>query len=109
MATLGYTTHIDLSRFRGLLLGALAGLVVASMAFVFTGGSAFNLVLGYVGVLVFSGLTAYHMQALKTMRAQGFANAETAEKIAIFGALLLYLDFINLFISLLRIFGGARR
>ncbi|HEX4034352.1 MAG TPA: Bax inhibitor-1/YccA family protein [Solirubrobacteraceae bacterium] len=109
MAALGYTTRVDLGRIRGVLYGALFGLVVASVAFVFTGGSAFNLVLGYVGVLVFSGLTAYHMQALKTMRAQGFANAETAEKIAIFGALLLYLDFINLFISLLRIFGGARR
>jgi uncharacterized protein len=107
MAAIGYTTSIDLTRFRGILYGALIGIVVASIAFVFTGGTVFNLVLGYLGVIVFSGLTAYDMQQLKTMRAQGFANAETAEKLAIFGALRLYLDFINLFISLLRIFGGG--
>jgi FtsH-binding integral membrane protein len=104
MAVVGYTTKTDLSRF-----GALIGLVVASVAFIFTGGGIFNLIIGFAGVLIFSGLTAYDIQRLKTMRAQGFANAETAEKLAIFGALRLYLDFINLFISLLRIFGGARR
>jgi FtsH-binding integral membrane protein len=109
MAVLGYTTSIDLTRFRGLLYGALIGIVVASIAFIFTGGSAFNLVIGYLGVIVFSGLTAYDLQQLKKMRAQGFADAQSAEKLAIFGALRLYLDFINLFISLLRIFGGARR
>jgi FtsH-binding integral membrane protein len=109
MALIGYTTSIDLSRFRGILYGALIGIVAASIAFVFTGGSTFNLIIGYLGVIVFSGLTAYDLQQLKTMRAQGFANAESAEKLAIFGALRLYLDFINLFISLLRIFGGARR
>jgi FtsH-binding integral membrane protein len=109
MAVVGYTTKTDLTRFRGILYGALIGIVVASIAFVFTGGTAFNLVLGYLGVLVFSGLTAYDMQQLKTMRAQGFASAESAEKLAIFGALRLYLDFINLFISLLRIFGGRGR
>jgi uncharacterized protein len=109
MAVVGYTTNIDLTRFRGILFGALIGIVVASIAFVFTGGTAFNLVLGYLGVLVFSGLTAYDMQRLKAMRSQGFADAQTAEKLAIFGALRLYLDFINLFISLLRIFGGGRR
>jgi FtsH-binding integral membrane protein len=109
MAAIGYTTSIDLTRFRGLLYGALIGIVVASIAFIFTGGTAFNLVIGYLGVIVFSGLTAYDMQQLKTMRQSGFADAASAEKLAIFGALRLYLDFINLFISLLRIFGGARR
>jgi hypothetical protein len=109
MAVVGYTTRTDLSRFRGLLFGALIGLIAASVAFIFTGGSTFNLIIGYAGVLIFSGLTAYDIQRLKTMQAQGFANAESAEKLAIFGALRLYLDFINLFISLLRIFGGGRR
>jgi hypothetical protein len=109
MAVIGYTTRTDLSRFRGLLFGALIGLIAASVAFIFTGGSTFNLIIGYAGVLIFSGLTAYDIQRLKTMQAQGFANAESAEKAAIFGALRLYLDFINLFISLLRIFGGGRR
>jgi hypothetical protein len=101
MAAIGYTTKVDLSRFSGILYGALIGIVVASIAFVFTGGSAFNLVIGYLGVLV--------LQRLKVMRSQGFANAESGEKLAIFGALRLYLDFINLFISLLRIFGGTGR
>jgi hypothetical protein len=109
MAAVGYTTHTDLSRFRGLLFGALIGLIAASVAFIFTGGSTFNLIIGYAGVLIFSGLTAYDIQRLKATAAQGFANAESAEKLAIFGALRLYLDFINLFISLLRIFGGGRR
>jgi len=89
--------------------GALIGLIAASVAFIFTGGSTFNLIIGYAGVLIFSGLTAYDIQRLKAMQAQGFANADSAEKMAIFGALRLYLDFINLFISLLRIFGGGRR
>ncbi len=109
MAAVGYTTRTDLSRFRGLLFGALIGLIAASVAFIFTGGSTFNLIIGYAGVLIFSGLTAYDIQRLKAMQAQGFANADSAEKMAIFGALRLYLDFINLFISLLRIFGGGRR
>jgi FtsH-binding integral membrane protein len=109
MAVVGYTTRTDLSRFRGLLFGALIGLIAASVAFIFTGGSTFNLIIGYAGVLIFSGLTAYDIQRLKAMQAQGFANAESAEKLAIVGALRLYLDFINLFISLLRIFGGGRR
>jgi len=109
MAVVGYTTKTDLSRFRGILFGALIGLIAASVAFVFTGGSTFNLIIGFAGVLIFSGLTAYDIQRLEAMRTQGFANAQSAEKLAIFGALRLYLDFINLFISLLRIFGGGRR
>ena len=109
MAVVGYTTTVDLSRFRGILIGALIGIIVASVAFIFTGGSTFNLIIGYVGVVLFAALTAYDMQRLKVMRSTGFANAETAEKLAIFGALMLYLNFINLFISLLRIFGGGGR
>jgi hypothetical protein len=109
MALVGYTTRTDLSRFRGIFFGALIGLIVASVAFIFVGGGTLNLIIGYAGVLIFSGLTAYDIQRLKTMRAQGFANSQAAEKLAIFGALRLYLDFINLFISLLRIFGGGRR
>ena len=65
--------------------------------------------IGYAGVLIFSGLTAYDMQRIKAMRIGGVPSGAAGEKLAIFGALRLYLDFINLFISLLRIFGGARR
>ncbi len=67
----------------------LIGLVVASVAFIFTGGGTFNLIIGFGGVLIFSGLTAYDLQRLKAKRAQGFANAQTVEKLAIFGALRL--------------------
>jgi FtsH-binding integral membrane protein len=109
MAVVGYTTQTDLSRFRGILFGALIGLIAASVAFVFTGGSAFNLVIGFAGVLIFSGLTAYDIQQIKLMQIRGVPSGATADKLAIFGALRLYLDFVNLFISLLRIFGGARR
>ena len=109
MALVGYTTTTDLSRFRGILFGALIGIVAASFAYIFVGGSTLNLVIGYAGVLVFSGLTAYDMQQIKAMRVRGVPSGAAGEKLAIFGALRLYLDFINLFISLLRIFGGARR
>ena len=109
MAIIGYTTKVDLSRFRGILFGALIGIVAASFAFIFVGGSTLNLMIGYAGVLIFSGLTAYDIQRIKRMHAAGVPRARRAEKLAIFGALRLYLDFINLFISLLRIFGGARR
>jgi hypothetical protein len=109
MAIAGYTTKIDLSRYGGIIIGAAFGVVAASIAYVFVGGSTFNLIIGYIGVVAFSALTAYDMQRLKRMNAQGFANADSAEKLAIFGALQLYINFINLFISLLRIFGGGRR
>ena len=109
MAIVGYTTKTDLSRFRGILFGALIGIVAASFAYIFVGGSTLNLVIGYAGVLIFSGLTAYDMQQIKAMRLGGVPSGAAGDKLAIFGALRLYLDFINLFISLLRIFGGARR
>jgi uncharacterized protein len=109
MSIVGYTTHADLTRFRSILFGALIGLLVAMIAFLFTGGSAFNLVIGFAGVLVFSALTAYDVQRLRLMSAGGVGRGAIGEKQAIFGALILYLDFVNLFLFLLRIFGGGRR
>ena len=109
MALWGYTTQRDLSGWGGLLFGALIGIVLASIVFVFVGGGTFNLILGWAGVIIFSGLTAYQMQGLKRQAQAGFGNAAVAEKAVIIGALGLYLSFVNLFISLLRIFGGARR
>ncbi len=108
MALYGYATKRDLSSWGGILFGALIGLIVASVVFIFVGGSTFNLVLGIFGVVIFAGLTAYDMQKIKEIGAKGFAHGDTAQKLAIFGALALYLDFINLVISLLRIFGGSR-
>jgi FtsH-binding integral membrane protein len=109
MAAYGYTTDRDLSGWGATLFGALIGLIVASVVFAFVGGSAFNLIIGWGGVIIFSGLTAYDMQSLKRIGAQAGGDADATQKLAIFGALRLYLDFINLVISLLRIFGGARR
>jgi FtsH-binding integral membrane protein len=108
MAAYGYTTQRDLSGWGGILFGALIGIIIASVVFAFIGGSTLNLIIGWGGVIIFSGLTAYDMQKLKQMRAQRFDSADQAQKLAIFGALMLYLDFINLVISLLRIFGNAR-
>ncbi len=130
MALWGYTTKSDLTRFGPILFGALIGMIVASVVFIFTGGAVLNLLIGFAGVIVFSGLTAYDIQNLKQMRVGRFGgfgrfgggfgrgrqqpppvavmSGQASEKFAIYGALMLYLDFINLFISLLRIFGGRR-
>jgi FtsH-binding integral membrane protein len=108
MAAYGYTTRRDLSSFRGILFGALIGLIVASIVYAFVGGSTLNLIIGFAGVVIFAGLTAYDMQKIKELGARGTGDAEATQKLAIFGALALYLDFINLVISLLRIFGGSR-
>jgi FtsH-binding integral membrane protein len=109
MALYGYATERDLSSWGAALFGALIGLIVASIAFVFIGGSTFNLVLGFLGVIIFAGLTAYDMQKLKQMAAGDgpLATEDHQQKAAIFGALMLYLDFINIFLSLLRIFGRS--
>ena len=105
MAFYGCVTERDLSGWGAILFGALIGLIAASIVFIFVGGGAFNFILGCAGVVIFAGLTAYDMQKLKQIGAQGLSG-DTEQKVAIFGALSLYLDFINLFISLLRIFGS---
>lgn len=107
MAVWGYATSRDLTGFGPVLFGALVGFIVASFVFMFTGGAVFNLVLGFAGVLIFAALTAYDVQRIKRYATAGM-DEESARKAAIFGALQLYLDFVNLFISLLRIFGSSR-
>jgi FtsH-binding integral membrane protein len=106
MAAYGYFTKSDLSKLRPILFGALIGLIVASVVFLFTGGQTFNLILGYAGVIIFAGLTAWDMQQIKKFAA-GATDEESGKKLAIFGALSLYLNFINIFLSLLRIFGRS--
>jgi FtsH-binding integral membrane protein len=108
MAVFGYTTERDLSGWGSILFGALIGVIVASVVYAFVGGAALNLIIGWAGVIVFAGLTAYDMQKIKQIGARGIGDGDTTQKLAIFGALALYLDFINLVISLLRIFGGSR-
>lgn len=106
MAFIGSVTKTDLTRFGNLFLMALLGLVIASVVNMFWVNNTFSLIISYVGVLVFVGLTAYDAQKIKFMFLEsGMDNSETVRKIAILGALSLYLDFINLFLFILRIFG----
>lgn len=106
MAAYGYFTKRDLSSWGKLLLMALIGLIIATLVNVFlVKSTGFDLILSYAGVLVFVGLTAYDTQKIKQMLAMQTDMGEGAQKVALLGALSLYLDFINLFLYLLRIFG----
>ena len=109
MAFVGYTTKKDLTSLGKMLLMALIGLIIATLVNVFfIQSSGFSLIVSYVGVLIFVGLTAYDSQKIKQMLLQAPDAGESAQKLALLGALTLYLDFINLFIYLLRIFGDRK-
>ena len=105
MALIGYTTKTDLSSMGKFLFMALVGLVIATLVNLFIKSDGLTMILSYVGVLVFVGLTAWDSQKIKQMLLQAPDAGESAQKLALLGALTLYLDFINLFIYLLRIFG----
>lgn len=108
MALVGYTTKTDLTSMGKLLFMALLGIIIASVVNMFVASSGLDLILSYVGVLVFVGLTAYDTQKIKQMCQAAPHAGESAQKLALIGALSLYLDFINLFLYLLRIFGNNR-
>ena len=108
MAVYGYTTKRDLSSMGKLMFMGLIGLIIASVVNLFLKSSGLDLILSYIGVIVFVGLTAWDTQKIKQMLAMQEDIDEGAQKIALVGALSLYLDFINLFLYLLRIFGGSR-
>lgn len=102
----GYTTKKDMSRFGNFFFMALIGLIIASLVNIFWQNPVFYWVISYVGVLLFVGLTAYDTQKIKHMLlAYGTDDNESTRKLALLGSLTLYLDFINLFLYLLRIFG----
>ena len=106
MAFIGYTTKADLSKMGKILMMALIGIIIVSVVQIFFAKSTmFELVISYACVLVFVGLTAWDSQKIKKMLLEAPDAGENAQKIALLGALTLYLDFINLFIHLLRIFG----
>ena len=108
MAVFGYTTKRDLSSWGSYLMMALIGLIIASVVNIFLGSSLLMWAVSYLGVLLFVGLTAYDTQQLKAMIAASIGDEEQTKKVALLGALNLYLDFINLFIYLLRILGKRR-
>lgn len=108
MAVAGYTTSQDLTKFGSILIMFLIGIVVASVVNFFLQSSGLQMLISYIGVAVFVGLTAYDVQKLKNIGAGLEYGDATASKMALMGGLTLYLDFINLFIMLLRIFGRRR-
>jgi FtsH-binding integral membrane protein len=107
LAVWGAVTDVDLSKVGTIAIFALFGLIIATVVNIFVANSTLYWITTYAGVLIFSALTAYDMQKLKQIQDSGISG-EQEKKLAIFGALSLYLDFINLFLFLLRIFGNQR-
>ena len=101
----GYTTKRSLSALGSFLMIGLFGLIIASVVNIFMASSAMHFVISVAGVLIFAGLTAYDTQVIKNMYRAGDSAAESAKK-SIFGALKLYLDFINMFVFILHLFGN---
>lgn len=108
MSAVGYLTKRDLSSVGRILFMALIGLIIATVVNIFWKNSGFMAILNYLGVLIFVGLTAYDTQKIKNMLLTAEDGGEVGQKMALLGALTLYLDFINLFLYLLRILGKAR-
>ena len=107
MSLYGYTTRRDLSQFGSFLFMGLIGIIIASLVNMFIGSTALQFAISVIGVLVFTGLTAWDTQQIKEMYYEG-DGAEIAGKKAIMGALRLYLDFINLFMMLMQLLGTRR-
>ncbi len=107
MSLYGYTTKRDLSRFGSFLFMGLIGVLIASVVNIFLASSALHFVVSVVGVLVFIGLTAYDTQEIKSIYLES-DSTEVSSKKAILGALKLYLDFINIFVMLIQLFGERR-
>jgi FtsH-binding integral membrane protein len=103
----GYTTKKSLSGWGSFLMIGLIGVIIAMVVNIFLASSALHFAVSVIGVIVFAGLTAYDTQRIKLMYDQ-IEGGDMAGKMAIMGALRLYLDFINLFIMMLHLFGGQR-
>ena len=106
MAVTGYTTKTDLTKMGSFLYMALIGIIIASVINWFMQSSQMHYMISIIGVLIFTGLTAYDVQKIKNIGAQVEQGSESAQKLMIMGALTLYLDFINLFLMLLRLLGN---
>jgi FtsH-binding integral membrane protein len=112
MSILGYTTKMDLSKLGSILLMALIGLIVGSIVNIFIGGSVLYLILTILGIVIFCGLTAYDTQWIRRNAGSIVysGDGQAAGRLALVGAFRLFMDFVNLFLFLLRIFGqGGRR
>lgn len=107
MAIAGYTTKTDLTKMGSLLMIGLIGIVIASLINLFMRSPGMDYIISIIGVIIFTGLTAYDVQKIKNIGEQAGDSTES-RKYAVMGALTLYLDFINLFLFLLRLFGGRK-
>ena len=107
-AAWAHVTNRDLSKFGSLLFMGLIGIILASVVNIFFSSSILYTIITYAGVLLFVGLTAYDTQQLKRLGQSELASGESGQKLAILGALKLYLDFINLFLFMLRLMGNRR-
>ncbi|WPU94125.1 Bax inhibitor-1/YccA family protein [Mucilaginibacter sabulilitoris] len=108
MAVAGYTTNTDLTKFGSIMMMGLIGIIIASVVNMFMHSSQLDYIISYVGIAVFVGLTAYDVQKLKRIGAGLEYGDASASKMALMGGLTLYLDFINLFLMILRLFGRRR-
>lgn len=108
MSLIGYVTKMDLSRVGNVLIMMLIGLLIATIVNIFVASTTLYWIITYAGVIIFVGLIAYDTQKIKQMFYEYGSADEMGNKLALFGALMLYLDFINLFLFLLRIFGNSR-
>jgi FtsH-binding integral membrane protein len=106
MSIIGAVTRIDLSRAGSIMFMALIGLIIATVVNIFLHSETLYWIISFAGVLIFVGLTAYDTQKIKEMVAQYGVADDMGHKLALFGALTLYLDFVNLFLHLLRILGN---
>jgi len=106
MAILGYTTKTDLSKFGSLMYMLFIGIFIASLVNMFMKSDAMGYWISFIGIFVFTGLTAWEMQKLKYIAADPTIDANDKKKVALIGGLSLYILFVNLFLSLLRVFGG---
>ena len=108
MAIAGWFTKTDLTKFGSILIMGVVGLIIAMLVNFFLKSSMMDYVISIIGVLIFTGLTAYDVQKLKRIGATVENGNALAAKMAVMGALTLYLDFINLFLFLLRLMGGRK-
>jgi FtsH-binding integral membrane protein len=112
MSLIGFTTRLDLSKLGAVLFMALIGLIIASVVNIFLHSTMLYWIVSIAGVIIFSGLTAYDTQWIKrqalSLAGSYGAGSDMAQRVALIGAFHLFLDFVNLFLSMLRIFGRSR-
>jgi len=109
MSIIGYTTRVDLSKMGTYLMMGVIGLIIAMVINLFVNSGPLDMIVSIAGVLIFTALTAFDTQRIGRMAAQMSMEGDAAVKFGILGALKLYLDFINMFLFMLRLFGGRRR